>query len=64
MTPKNYFIYNALTKSIKNALTSGTTINALCAPPYFVVTAVIFAIAVGVDPSDIPPNPEIITAAS
>ena len=49
---------------MKNAQTKGTIINAKCEAPYRVVTADIFAIAVGVDPSEIPPKPEHITAAS
>ena len=55
---------NAFAKSMKKPQTNGTTIKARWAAPYCCVTAVILTIAVAVEPSVIPPKPELITAAS
>ena len=49
---------------IKNAKTSGTMRKARLEGPYLLVTAVIFAIAVAVDPIPAPKKPAVITAAS
>jgi hypothetical protein len=57
-------ISTALSKSMKNADTSGNTMNALGDGPNFWVTAVMLAIAVGVEPSVKPLKPAAITAAS
>lgn len=57
-------IIRAFTISMKKPQTRGTTINARWAAPYCWVTAVMFAIAVAVEPSAIPPNPADITTAS
>ena len=54
---------NALLISTKNAPTKGNMINAVGAGPCALVTAVIFAIAVGVAPRANPPNPALKTAA-
>ena len=50
--------------SIKKAPTNGMMIKALGEAPYFLVTAVMFTIAVGVAPSVSPANPLAITEAS
>ena len=52
-----------LTMSRKNAPTSGTTMNATCDAPWRCVTAVMFAIAVGVAPRPNPISPAQMTAA-
>lgn len=54
----------ALTKSMKNAQTSGTMMKARCEGPKRFVTADMLAIAVGVEPREMPPKPEQTTAAS
>ena len=55
---RNKLIIRALVISIRKAETKGTITNALYAAPYLRVIADMLAIAVGVAPSDIPPNPE------
>ena len=50
--------------STKKPDTSGTTMKARGAGPYFWATAYMLAIAVGVAPREKPANPEQITAAS
>ena len=60
----NEGISTALTRSRKKAETRGTIRKARVESPYCLVTAVMLAIAVGVEPSAIPPNPAQITAAS
>ena len=62
--PTNAGISNAFTRSKKKADTSGTIKKARVDGPYCCVTAVMLAIAVGVDPREIPPKPAQITAAS
>jgi len=54
----------AFARSMKKAHTRGTMMKAMFEAPYRCETAAMFAIAVGVEPNDIPPNPEQITAAS
>ena len=54
---------NAFARSTKKADTSGRTIKAMGDGPYFWVTAVILAIAVGVAPSENPAKPADMTAA-
>ena len=54
----------AFAMSTKNPETSGTIMNARCAWPYFLATAVMLAMAVGVAPSEMPAKPEQMTAAS
>ena len=49
---------------MKKAQTNGTMINARWEAPYCLLTADILAMAVGVEPSDIPPKPAETTAAS
>ena len=61
---KKNFIINAFVISTKKAPTRGSTKNAFGEAPNFSVTAVIFAIAVGVAPNPKPANPADITAAS
>ena len=55
---------NAFDMSTKKAPIRGTTRNAFGDAPNFFVTAVIFAIAVGVAPNPKPAYPADITAAS
>ena len=56
-------IMKALATSTKNAATNGRMINAVGAGPWVLVTAVMFAMAVGVAPIANPPNPALNTAA-
>ena len=49
--------------STKKAPTSGRIIKAVGAGPWVLVTAVMFAIAVGVAPNENPANPALNTAA-
>ena len=53
-----------LARSMKNAQTSGTMMKARFEAPKRCVTADMLAIAVGVEPREIPPKPEHTTAAS
>ena len=53
----------AFTRSRKKADTSGTIKKARVDGPCCCVTAFMFAIAVGVEPREMPPNPAQITAA-
>ena len=57
-------ITNALIRSMKNPQTSGTMMKARCAAPYYFATAVMFTIAVAVEPRAMPPKPALMTAAS
>ncbi len=61
---RNNRMTTVFSRSMKNAPTSGTTRNATCEAPWRWVTAVMFAIAVGVAPSPKPMKPALITAAS
>ena len=61
---RNKLIIRAFVISIRKAETKGTITNALYAVPYLRVIADMLAIAVGVAPSDMPPNPEHTTADS
>lgn len=61
---RNSGIIKAFARSMKKAHTRGTIMKAMCEAPYRWETAAMFAIAVGVEPNDIPPNPEQMTAAS
>ena len=47
----------AFVMSTKNHETSGTMMNARCAWPYFLATALMLAIAVAVAPSEMPEKP-------
>jgi hypothetical protein len=49
---------------MKKAHTSGTTMKAKCEGPYRLVTADMLAIAVAVEPREMPPQPADTTAAS
>lgn len=68
MAPRRYRtsqpIATALARSMKKAETRGRMMNAVGAAPCAFVIAVILAIAVGVAPRLIPPNPAVMTAAS
>lgn len=61
--PSATLITIALVTSTKNADTSGKIMKAVGAGPLALVTAVIFAMAVGVAPNAKPPNPALRTAA-
>ncbi len=50
--------------STKKPQTSGTTMKARCAAPWLRATAVMFATAVAVEPSVMPPKPAQITTVS
>ena len=57
-------VSKALTRSMKKAQTRGTMMKARCEAPYLLVTAAMLAMAVGVDPREMPPKPAETTAAS